>query len=104
MEALIRAIETRGEHYGAGFEVDVHEWDVAPPEAGTGSAGLGDVLPDCDVLSAREAGVEAVNRAARIAVLAGGGAAIAIGADLSQSGHEVVCRSRSSAARSRQES
>ncbi|HEX5586487.1 MAG TPA: HD domain-containing phosphohydrolase [Acidimicrobiia bacterium] len=46
VEALIHAIERRGEHYGAGFEVEVHEWDVAPPEAGTGSAGLGDVLPD----------------------------------------------------------
>jgi hypothetical protein len=46
VEALIRAIETRAENYGAGFEVDVHEWDVAPPDAGTGSAGLGDVLPD----------------------------------------------------------
>jgi hypothetical protein len=46
VEALIRAIERRGEHYGAGYEVAVHDWDVAPPEAGTGSAGLGDVLPD----------------------------------------------------------
>jgi len=46
VEALIRAIEARGEHYGEGHEVDVHEWDVAPPETGTGSAGLGDVLPD----------------------------------------------------------
>jgi hypothetical protein len=46
VEALIQAIERRGEHYGAGFEVDTHEWDVAPPEVGTGSAGLGDVLPD----------------------------------------------------------
>jgi hypothetical protein len=46
VEALIQAIERRGEHYGAGFEVDTHEWDVAPPEVGTGSAGLGDILPD----------------------------------------------------------
>jgi hypothetical protein len=46
VEALIRSIERRGERYGAGFEHDAHEWDVAPPEAGTGSAGLGDVLPD----------------------------------------------------------
>jgi len=46
VEALIRAIEARGEHYGEGHEIDVHEWDVAPPDAGTGSAGLGDVLPD----------------------------------------------------------
>jgi HD-GYP domain-containing protein (c-di-GMP phosphodiesterase class II) len=41
VEALIAAIESRGEHYGAGHEVDEHEWEVAPPEAGTGSAGLG---------------------------------------------------------------
>src|SRR5262245_3996808 len=46
VDALIRAIEDRGEHYGAGFEVETHAWDVAPPEAGTGSAGLGDLLPD----------------------------------------------------------
>ena len=46
VEALIHAIEARDEHYGAGYEVDVHEWDVAPPEAGTGSAGLGDLLPE----------------------------------------------------------
>ncbi len=45
-EALIRAIEQRGEHYGAGYESDVHEWEVAPPDAGTGSAGLGDLLPE----------------------------------------------------------
>ncbi|MET0420314.1 MAG: HD domain-containing phosphohydrolase, partial [Acidimicrobiia bacterium] len=45
-EALIRAIEQRGEHYGAGYEDDVHDWKVAPPEAGTGSAGLGDLLPN----------------------------------------------------------
>jgi hypothetical protein len=45
-EALIHAIEQRSEHYGAGFESDVHEWEVAPPDAGTGSAGLGDLLPD----------------------------------------------------------
>jgi HD domain len=43
VDALIDAIERRGEHYGDGHEEDVHEWDVAPPEAGTGSAGLGDL-------------------------------------------------------------
>jgi hypothetical protein len=48
VEALIQAIDRRGEHYGAGYEVETHEWDVAPPDAGTGSAGLGDVLPDRD--------------------------------------------------------
>ena len=46
VEALISAIEKRGEQYGAGHEVDEHEWDVAPPEAGTGSAGLGHLVPE----------------------------------------------------------
>jgi hypothetical protein len=46
VEALITAIERRGEHYGDGHEVDEHEWAVAPPEAGTGSAGLGNLVPD----------------------------------------------------------
>jgi putative nucleotidyltransferase with HDIG domain len=41
--ALIRAIERRGEHYGLGYEVDAHEFAVAPPEVGVGSAGLGDL-------------------------------------------------------------
>jgi hypothetical protein len=44
VEALISAIESRNEYYGAGHEVDVHEWAVAPPEVGTGSAGLGDLV------------------------------------------------------------
>jgi HD domain len=46
VEALIAAIEDRGEHYGAGHEVDDHDWAVAPPEAGTGSAGLGHLVPE----------------------------------------------------------
>jgi hypothetical protein len=46
VEALIAAIESRGEYYGAGHEVDEHEWEVAPPEAGTGSAGLGHFVAD----------------------------------------------------------
>jgi hypothetical protein len=46
VEALISAIERRNEHYGAGHEVDEHEWDVAPPDAGTGSAGLGHLVPE----------------------------------------------------------
>ena len=46
VEALIGAIERRGEAYGAGHEVDDHEWAVAPPEAGTGSAGLGHLVPE----------------------------------------------------------
>jgi HD-GYP domain-containing protein (c-di-GMP phosphodiesterase class II) len=44
VEALIRAIERRGEHYGDGFEVDVEDFAVAPPVVGVGSAGLGDLL------------------------------------------------------------
>ena len=43
VDALIRAIDGRGERYGAGFEVDAHTFDVPPPEAGVGSAGLGDL-------------------------------------------------------------
>ena len=43
VESLINAIDRRGEHYGDGYEVDAHEFDVPPPEAGVGSAGLGDL-------------------------------------------------------------
>jgi HD domain len=46
VEAFIAAIERRNEHYGAGHEVDEHDWAVAPPEAGTGSAGLGHLVPE----------------------------------------------------------
>jgi HD domain/MASE9 len=46
VEALITAIERRGEHYGAGFEAESDHWTTPPPQAGTGSAGLGDLLPD----------------------------------------------------------
>jgi len=38
--ALIHAIESRGEHYGDGYETDIVHEDA--PEAGTGSAGIGD--------------------------------------------------------------
>jgi HD-GYP domain-containing protein (c-di-GMP phosphodiesterase class II) len=44
VEALIRAIERRGEVHGAGHEPEVEQFDVAPPDAGLGSAGLGDLL------------------------------------------------------------
>jgi hypothetical protein len=44
--ALISAIERRGDFYGDGHEEDVHDFEVAPPEAGTGSAGLGDLAED----------------------------------------------------------
>jgi HD domain len=46
VDALISAIERRGEQYGDGHEVDDHEWAVAPPEAGTGSAGLGHLVSE----------------------------------------------------------
>ncbi len=46
VDALIAAIEQRGEHYGDGHEADEHEWAVAPPTAGTGSAGLGDLVTE----------------------------------------------------------
>lgn len=44
-EALIAAVTRRGEHYGAGYEVDPGAWPVPPPARGTGSAGLGDLAP-----------------------------------------------------------
>jgi HD superfamily phosphohydrolase YqeK len=46
VDALIAAIERRGEAYGDGHEVEEHEWAVAPPEAGTGSAGLGHLVAE----------------------------------------------------------
>jgi hypothetical protein len=47
VEALVRAIERRGERYGLGHEERSVEFEVAPPVAGVGSAGLGDLLdPD----------------------------------------------------------
>jgi len=42
VEALIGAIESRGERHGLGHEDDAVAFDVAPPVAGVGSAGLGD--------------------------------------------------------------
>ncbi|MGI8792687.1 MAG: HD-GYP domain-containing protein [Acidimicrobiales bacterium] len=42
VDALITAIEERGERHGFGFEEDVVTYEVAPPMAGLGSAGLGD--------------------------------------------------------------
>lgn len=43
VDALITAIDRRGERYGAGYEVNAHQFAVPPPEAGVGSAGLGDI-------------------------------------------------------------
>lgn len=45
VQALVTAIERRGERYGAGHETGVEEWAVPPPVAGTGSAGIGDLAP-----------------------------------------------------------
>jgi HD-GYP domain-containing protein (c-di-GMP phosphodiesterase class II) len=42
VEALIVAIEQRGEVHGRGHEEVVHHVDA--PEVGTGSAGLGDLM------------------------------------------------------------
>jgi hypothetical protein len=44
VEALIRTISRRGERYGLGYEKSAVEFDVPPPIAGVGSAGLGDLL------------------------------------------------------------
>jgi hypothetical protein len=44
VEALIHAIDWRGERHGAGHEIPVQQWSVAPPGAGVGSAGLGDLV------------------------------------------------------------
>jgi len=43
VEALIRALDRRGELHGAGHEVTVEEYAVPPPATGAGSAGLGDL-------------------------------------------------------------
>src|SRR5437588_151889 len=45
VEALIRAIEKRGEQYCLGFEETEVEFEVTPPVVGVGSAGLGDLVP-----------------------------------------------------------
>jgi hypothetical protein len=46
VEALIAAIETAGERYGSGHEVDAVDFATPPPVVGTGSAGLGDLAPE----------------------------------------------------------
>ena len=43
VEALVSAIERRGERYGLGHEETAVEFDVVPPTVGVGSAGLGDL-------------------------------------------------------------
>ncbi len=49
VDALIHAIERRGEHYGLGFEGAVTEFEVPPPVVGVGSAGLGDLIPPSEI-------------------------------------------------------
>ena len=46
VDALIRAIEQRDEHYGLGYEDETSEFAVAPPVTGVGSAGLGDLAQE----------------------------------------------------------
>ncbi len=41
--ALRDAIARRGERHGAGYEASAEAWQVTPPAAGLGSAGLGDL-------------------------------------------------------------
>ena len=43
VDALVAAVERRGERYGLGHEHDVHDFATPPPVAGVGSAGLGDL-------------------------------------------------------------
>jgi HD-GYP domain-containing protein (c-di-GMP phosphodiesterase class II) len=52
VEALIHAVERRGEKHGDGFERD-SEFDNAPV-AGLGSAGLGDLLDEAEQKSAQQ--------------------------------------------------
>ena len=44
VDALITAVERRGETYGLGFEEEIEEFEVPPPVVGVGSAGLGDLI------------------------------------------------------------
>jgi hypothetical protein len=53
VDALIKAIESRGEHYGAGYETDIVHEDA--PEAGIGSAGIGDLEEDKESANAQAA-------------------------------------------------
>jgi hypothetical protein len=55
VEALLAALERRGEVHGKGYEEDIEEFDVAPPEVGTGSAGLGDLAPDQEAVAKQRA-------------------------------------------------
>jgi hypothetical protein len=46
VEALISALEERGERHGLGYEENVVAFEVAPPVVGVGSAGLGDLASE----------------------------------------------------------
>ncbi|CAN5624101.1 hypothetical protein BH18ACT1_BH18ACT1_13990 [soil metagenome] len=46
VEALIAAVERRGERYGRGYEPEAHPFAVTPPEVGVGSAGLGNLADE----------------------------------------------------------
>jgi hypothetical protein len=48
VDALIFAIQERGERYGAGHETAVAEFSEPPPTVGTGSAGLGDLANESE--------------------------------------------------------
>ena len=56
VDALIRAIERRGERHGLGHEAEVVVFDADPPVRGPGSAGLGDLAPEFE--RARSSGRE----------------------------------------------
>jgi HD-GYP domain-containing protein (c-di-GMP phosphodiesterase class II) len=47
VEALIRALGRLDVDHGPETHVEP-DWEITPPEAGLGSAGLGDLLPDTD--------------------------------------------------------
>ena len=49
VEALIVAIERRGERYGDGHETEIAEFATPPPVVGTGSAGLGNLEAEQEV-------------------------------------------------------
>ena len=49
VEALIVAIERRGERYGDGHETEIAEFASPPPVVGTGSAGLGNLEEEQEV-------------------------------------------------------
>nr|HMS25305.1 hypothetical protein [Acidimicrobiia bacterium] len=65
VEALIRAIESRDEHYGDGYETNIVHADA--PISGIGSAGLGD-LEEAEILRQAQDDKEDVNAMKRSVV------------------------------------